>query len=249
MSPEIKASFVKLILYMYIDIHPRQEEKLPEAVKVLNLQAKEDPISKYKNYFNTQKENSLIENYKQRGKTFTVFKNKTDPALANRVFFIGDEVILYNLKEDLIDYFFSLHNTPVFDIFTFELINLASDFVKFKIITTVCSFPDTKSAVINPKDKNFSYEKMDITKLLRSLMGLLLETSLRRFHSYTVDFDKFAAKEKLDEEKEFQTSPMTETLKSIKNFVKLTIEEEKTDFGFINKCKLEICKLLEYVLR
>lgn len=253
LSSEMRSSFVRLMHSMHVDSHPRHEERYPEAVKVLNLQSKIDPFLNYKNSFSLLAMEISIKSIYKNAKKYTVFKKNRDSAIPLEIVFSQDELILYKLKEDLIAYIKTLSEFPEFNVFTYQVIVLASHLVRLKIIDHAFSISSQNAAILNPSDKRFKYEELDITKLLKALLEILFFEKETNFIKRTGMKPSKGKKEEIGEisEKIFSTaqdSAMAEALKKFRNYVKSALAIENIETGYENSCKIEICKLLEFML-
>ena len=244
---------------MYIDSHPRHEEKFPETVKAVISQSRLDPIIKYKSAFAILHMETSVDSIHQNAKKYTVIQKARDSVLPLDITFADDELILFNLKEDLISRMIEYKENPSFDILLFELIVLSSHLVRYQLISSVLTIPDSCKVIINPVDFRFDYTKLDITKLLESLLLILftgddLKGSIKLS---TSEFEKQKKNKKNESElteneniifQEENTSAMIEVMKATTSYIKSVLEIEEIDTGYKNKCKIEICKLLVYVL-
>lgn len=257
-SSDLRASFVKLMLTMYIDSHPRHEERLPESVKILSLQDKEDPGLKYKSLFTFLVMDTSVEAIRKNIKKYTVFKRDKDANTLGRIKFKNEQLIMYKLKEDLIDYMDKAIESPIFDELLYELIVLGGYLVRFKVISNVKSIARDSVGILNTEDKEFVYSELDLARLLRPLFHMLklskqFQVLYKKRTALGIDNQKRSSKTLIPEISNsvfdnFEQSPMAETLKIFTNYVKSVTTAEEIDDGFEYKCKIEICKILEYVL-
>ena len=252
LSGEIRSSFVRLMLSMHVDSNPRYEEKYPERVK--NLQGKIDPIAKYKVSFSL-----LGESVYNNKKKHTVIKKNRDSYAVNEVVLNEEEQLLFRLKENIIEYIDNQREHPVYDIFSYQIIILASHLVRFKLIDNAFSIPSDHTVVVNPYDKRFKYEELDTTKLLRALLELLFfgtkNNHLKRLESLkTEKVKKNKKKENPNEEinskifEHIEPSPMIASLKTLLYHMQSASKIEVKESGYETSCKIEICKVLDYWL-
>lgn len=258
-SIELRASFVRLTFSTYIDSHPRHENNYPESVKVLKLLDKENPVKNYKKMFSIMDLDVSVDSVRTRVRKYTQAKPGKFKKEITDVVFEKDEIVLFQIKEDLISYAHKMELSLEHNVFTYEIILAASQLVKFGIISNVCTIPDSYTAVMDPLDPRFSYENTDLSKLLKSLIVLLItnkhETE-EMIKLKTLKTEKNIKKEKPDPSdigsKIFETkeaSPMIETLKNTTNYFKSALKVDPDDDDYETKCKIKICELLTYILR
>ena len=255
LSADIKATFVRLMVNMYVDSHPRHEEKFPESVKVLSLQENDDLVLKYKNLFSLETSEVSYVGQLKSTSTFTQYKKVSDFQNQGQVVFEGDELTLFRLKEDLIKHLQQAAIVPSYDVLLYELIVLASRLVKFNIISYAKSLPGGSSSVISPYNPLFSYEETDLAKLMRALMELIIfdDTEILKLTSLKSDKLNRRGKKAMPEISETifekaEQSPMKEVMKSYSNLVKMQAQVRNSDFTFKTQCRIEICKLFDYLL-
>lgn len=255
LSPEMRASFVRLIINLYVDTHPRHEERFPESVKVLSLQENEDLVQKFKDLFRLEYSDVSVHGLIRTGTTFSKYSKINLYDNGGLVNFEGEELTLFRLKENLIEHLKLVSLEPVYDVLLFELIYLASQLVKFKIITTAKTIPRTYSALISPYNIQFNYEELDLTRLAKVLIDLLVKEkpNLVKFNSLKDDVDAKKVKIHLPEISEAifekaEPSPMKQVLRVYSNYIKMQTQSQTKDLGFDTLCKIEICKLLDHLL-
>ena len=124
LSPDIRAAFLKLMLNMHVDSQPRQEIPKPELIRVLGLILKEDLKIVHKQKHSILNIDSGLDIAHKMHKRFTHFNRHSslndDTSDDYIIKFVEDEVILYELKENVIKYLQVEGLSPKFNVLTFS---------------------------------------------------------------------------------------------------------------------------------
>ena len=263
LSPSIRAAFCNLMLNMHIDSYPRQEASRPELIRVLRLVSKEDEGMLLRRRHSLVSEN--LDLVHEVGRRFTTAKrSKVTPApntsYKDLLKFESEEIPLHSLKEKVLSYFQEQSHCPEFDCLTLSMLKLAYKMTKFELYGAFVSDPAREVFIMNPENPLFSYENMDLVRLLKSLAAFL-------FHSNEYSEFKRSRKSLLEvpsEEKEASvlqvlsevpyegtSDPIVRLSANFKNFLSSYLEKLKTtnkqkNFEILSKVK--ICELLLFVV-
>ena len=266
LSPEIRAAFMKLMLHMHVDSQPRQEIKKPELIRVLGLVLKEDQKIVHRQKHSIVNLDTGMDIARKMNKRFThaasleeAINEKSEDFIVK---FVEDEIILYQLKENVLRFLQEEGNSPRFNVLTHQVLKMGRKLAKFELLGVACSSAKEGFCILSPKHELFSYENMDLTRLLKVVKPLLL-------HGFDKDIARMSKLMKL-QLKNKKTQESFESLlnkllqeanslgdsvvrysDNLRNYFRLYlgINELSGDHRtHETKCKTEICQLLHYVM-
>ena len=178
LSPDIRAAFMRLMLCMHVDSQPRQEVKKPELIRVLGLVLKEDQKIMHRQKHSIVNLDTGMDIAKKMNKRFTHLESLVE--LTNErsedfiVRFVEDEIILYQLKENVLQFLQEEGIAPNFNVLTHQVLKMGRKLAKFELLGVACSSSKEGYCILSPKHELFSYEKMDLIRLLKVVKPLLL---------------------------------------------------------------------------
>ena len=159
LSPEIRAAFMKLMLHMHIDSQPRQETKKPELIRVLGLVLTEDQKLIHKQRHSILNLDAGIVFANRMSKRFTSIK-KTATKVENSedfiVRFVEDEIILYELKENVIKFLADEGTSPNYNVLTYQVLKTGKKLAKFELLGAACSHSKEGFCILSSKHELFS---------------------------------------------------------------------------------------------
>lgn len=179
-SIEIRAYFLQMLMNMHVDFEPRAYVKKPELVRTLDNSINIETV--FSQRHSIKSSNSSIDYVLKRIKgnlrlkdvqESSVKRKRSKLAKHNDYILVDEEEIpLFNLKCELIDYFYS-GSKPVFNVFMLEILKMVNMMVGFEVISTECSNYNEKKALHNPKGREFRDDEMDIIRLLQGVIRVL----------------------------------------------------------------------------
>lgn len=266
LSPDIRAAFLKLMLNMHVDSQPRQETPKPELIRVLGMVLKENLKIVHKQRHSILNIESNIEITRKINKRFSHFeRNSGNFDLAEEelmVKFVEDEVILYELKENIIKFLFNEGENPRFNVLTHQVLKMGRKLAKFEVLGQACSNVEPGFCILNPKHEKFNYNEMDLIRLLNVVKPLLLYgINEYQGESKKIVAGKTAVKKsqesfeslltKLLHEANSLGDPVVRYADNLRNYLKTSLNKnalKDVDRSYEDKCKIEICQLLHFVL-
>lgn len=267
LSPDIRAAFLKLMLNMHVDSQPRQETSKPELIRVLGLVLKEDQKVIHRQRHSVINLDSNLDLARRMGKHFTQMKN--DIIILNEdkndefiVKFVEDEIVLCELKERVIEFLQAEGIEPLFNVLTHQVLKMGRQLAKFELLGAACSNVKEGFCILDPKHPLFNYESMDLIRLLKVVKPLLLfgydQPLSRNTHISNASKTTKKTKEsfesllnKLLHEANSLGDPVVRYSDNLRNFIRSILadnEFSEAQRSYENKCKIEICQLLHYVL-
>jgi hypothetical protein len=266
LSPDIRAAFLKLMLNMHVDSQPRQEIPKPELIRVLGLILKEDLKIVHKQKHSILNIDSGLEIAHKMHKRFTHFKRNSSMSDESSedfiIKFVEDEVILYELKENVIKYLQVEGLSPKFNVLTHQVLKMGRKLAKFEVLGVACSNTEEGYCILNPKHEKFNYDQMDLIRLLNVAKPLLLHgIELYEGPKISNNANQVTVKKtqesfeslltKLLHEANSLGDPVVRYADNLRNYLKSSLSKNisKTQTrSFESKSKIEICQLLHYVL-
>lgn len=266
LSPHIRAAFMKLMLNMHIDSQPREESKKPELIRVLGLVLKEDQKLVHRQRHAISNPNTSIETVKRLSKRFTHTPTGSPKSQNSEDFIVKfekDELVIYRLKEDIINFLKEECFEPKFNILTHQVLKMGRQLAKFEVLGSACSSTKQGYCILDQQHELFSYEEMDIIRLLKALKPLLLNNIAispvkvqkpRPKSSKKVQESFESLLTKILNEANSLEDPVVKYSENLRNFLKSyvssdeIIENNENERSYENKCKIEICQTLHYAL-
>ena len=266
LSPDIRAAFLKLMLNMHVDSQPRQEIPKPELIRVLGLILKEDLKIVHKQKHSILNIDSGLDIAHKMHKRFTHFNRHAslneDTSDDFIIKFVEDEVILYELKENVIKYLQVEGLSPKFNVLTHQVLKMGRKLAKFEVLGVACSNTEEGFCILNPKHEKFNYDQMDLIRLLNVVKPLLLyqidlyEGSKKTSNTSQVTIKKTQESfesllTKLLHDANSLGDPVVRYADNLRNYLKSSLTKNmlKTQSrSYEARSKIEICQLLHYVL-
>lgn len=266
LSPDIRAAFLKLMLNMHVDSQPRQEMPKPELIRVLGLILRENLKIVHKQRHSILNIESNLELTQKMNKRFShIDRNSVNPVTSDDdyiVKFVEDEVILYELKENIIKFLQMEGDSPRFNVLTHQALKMGRKLAKFEVLGVACSSTLPGYCILDPRHEKFNYNEMDIIRLLNVVKPLLLHG----IDEYEGEVKKVVGNQttskksqesfeslltKLLHEANSLGDPVVRYADNLRNFLKSSLSKntlKDSARSHEDRCKIEICQLLHYVL-
>ena len=171
-----------------------------------------------------------------------------------------DEIILYQLKESVLQFLKDEGANPKFNVLTHQVLKMGRKLAKFEILGIACSSSKEGFCILSPKHELFSYKNMDLIRLLKVVKPLLFYG----FDGNLIKSAKTIPKKEKKNQESFESllnkllneanslgDPVVRYSDNLRNYLRSYItNNEFTDEerSFENKCKTEILQLLHYVM-
>lgn len=267
LSPDIRAAFMKLMLNMHVDSQPREEIKKPELIRVLGWILKEDQKLVHRQRHSIVNLDTGMDISRSMNKRFTHMTlgglSQSENTEEFIVRFVEDEIILYQLKENVLMYLKEEGKSPNFNILTHQVLKMGRKLAKFEVLGAACSNSKEGYCVLSPEHELFSPDKMDLIRLLKVAKPLLLhgyKKDLIRVNKIVPRNSKTSKKtqepfesllNKLLQKVNSLGDPMVHYSENLRNYLRSspqTNDFNEDDRTCETKCKTEICQLLHYVM-
>lgn len=196
LSLPLRASFCNLMLALYIDAYPRSEAMKPELCRLLKDRESDNRSRRKEVADNHSFTSEVGQEIRQTALNFTnallrkksgkkaaaslsslvpglvlqaAPKTKSDLELA----FSDENVILFELKKTILDYFTTKSSSPEFNEFSLNLIKTAFKMCKFGLFDTEYTDFEARKCYLSAEHPDYKEKDMDIARLLRALQSSL----------------------------------------------------------------------------